>query len=59
MSRMRGAKSNKRQLFNYVKAQLFSMILCRANEKQDKENLGQKRLSDNTKVDFSTSRDYG
>ena len=30
---------------------LLTMILCAPNEKQDKENLGQKRVSDNTKVD--------
>ncbi len=35
------------------------MILCAPNETQDKENLGQKRLSDNTKADFEAKKDHG
>ena len=37
---------------------LLTMILFAPNEKQDKENLGQKRLSDNTKVDFGAMKDH-
>ena len=42
-----------------LKDPLLTMILCAPNEKQDKENLGQKRLSDNTKVDFGATKDHG
>ena len=34
---------------------LLSVIFCTPNEKQDKENLGQKQLSDNTGVDFGAT----
>ena len=32
---------------------------CSPNEKQGKEDLGQKRLSDNTKVEFGATKDHG
>ena len=35
------------------------MTLCVLNEKQDKGNLGQKGLSDNTKVDFGATKNHG
>ena len=35
------------------------MILCATNEKSDKGNLGQKGLSDNTKVNFGAKKDHG
>ena len=35
------------------------MILSAPNEKQDKENLGQKQLSDNTEVDLGATNDHG
>ena len=38
---------------------LLTMILCVLIEKQDKGNLGQKGLSDNTKVAFGTTKDHG
>ena len=38
---------------------LLTMILCLPNEKQDKGNLGQKGLSDNTKVDVGATRNHG
>ena len=37
---------------------LSNMILCSPNEKQGKENLGQKRLSDDTKVEFGATKDH-
>ncbi len=41
-----------------LKDPLLTMILCAQNEKQNKENLGPKRLLDNTKVDFSATEDH-
>ena len=38
---------------------LSNMILCSLNKKQSQENLGQKRLSDNTKVEFGATKDHG
>ena len=38
---------------------LLTMTPCAPNEKQDKGNLGQKGLSDNTKVDFGATKDHG
>ena len=43
----------------YALDPLSNIILCSLNEKQGKENLGQKRLSDNTKVAFGTTKDHG
>ena len=34
------------------------MILCAPYEKQDKGHLGQKGLSDNTKLDFGSRKDH-
>ena len=45
--------------FVYSKDPLSNIILCSPNEKQGKENLGQKRLSDNTKVDFGATKPNG
>ena len=42
-----------------LKDPLLTMTLCAPNEKQDKGNLGQKGLSDNTKVDFGATKDHG
>ena len=39
-----------------LKDPLLTMALCAPNEKQDKGNLGQKGLSDNTKVDLGPRR---
>ena len=38
---------------------LLTMILCASIEKQDKGDLGQKGLSDNTKVAFGATKDHG
>ena len=38
---------------------LPTMILCAPIEKQDKGDLGQKGLSDNTKVAFGVTKDHG
>ena len=38
---------------------LLTMTLCAPNEKQDKGKLGQRGLSDNTKVDFGAQKDHG
>ena len=53
------ALQNKNQVVKLIKDPLLTMILCAPNEKQDKENLGQKRLSDNTKVGFGATKDHG
>ena len=47
--------------FNYLslKDPLLTMILCAPIEKQDKGILGQKGLSDNTKVTFGATKDHG
>ena len=37
---------------------LLTIILCALNVKQDKGNLGEKGLSDNTKVDFGTTKNH-
>ena len=37
----------------------LTMTLSMRNEKREKRNLGQNRLSDNTKVDFGTTKGYG
>ena len=42
-----------------LKDPLLTMTLCAPNERQDNGNLGQKRLSDNTKVDLGTTKDHG
>ena len=42
-----------------VKDPLLTMILCAPIEKQDKGNLGQKGLSDNTEVVFGATKDHG
>ena len=42
-----------------VKDPLLTMILCAPNEKETKGNLGQKGLTDNTKVDFGAAKDQG
>ena len=42
-----------------LKDPLLTMTLCAPNEKQDKGNLGQKGLSDNTKVDFGATKNHG
>ena len=42
-----------------LKDPLLTMILYAPNETKDKGNLGQKRLSDNTKVDFGAKKDHG
>ena len=42
-----------------LKDLLSNVILCSLNEKKGKENLGQKRLSDNTKVEFGATKDHG
>ena len=47
------------KLFSRLKDPLSTMMLLALNDKQDKENLGQKRLSDDTKVDFGAIKDHG
>ena len=42
-----------------LKDPLLAMILCAPIERQDKGNLGQKGLSDNTKVVFGGTKDDG
>ena len=42
-----------------IKDPLLTMTLCVPNEKQDKGNLGQKGLLDNTKVNFGATKDHG
>ena len=46
------------QWYNF-KDPLLAMTLCAPNETLDKGNLGQKGLSDNTKVDFGARKDLG
>ena len=38
---------------------LLTMILCAPIEKQDKGDLSQKGLTDNTKVTFGATKDHG
>ena len=45
--------------FTFIKEPLLTINLCAPNEKQDKGNLGQKGLSDNTKVDFGATKNHG
>ena len=45
--------------FVYAYKSLSNMILYPLNEKQGKENLGQKRLSENTKVEYGATKDHG
>ena len=42
-----------------VKDPLLTMTICAPNGKQNKGNLGQKRLLDNTKVDFGATKGHG
>ena len=42
-----------------LKDPLLTMILCAPIEQQDKEDLGQKGLSDNTKVAFGATKGHG
>ena len=42
-----------------IKDPSLTMILCAPIEKQDKGNVGQKGLSDNTKVTFGATKDHG
>ena len=42
-----------------LKDPLLTMTLRAPNETLDKGNLGQKGFSDNTKVDFRTTKDHG
>ena len=42
-----------------IKDPLLTMTLCAPNEKQNKGKLGQKGLSDNTKVDFGATKNQG
>ena len=44
---------------SHLKDPLLTMTLCAPNETKDKGNLGQKGLSDNTKVDFGAKKDHG
>lgn len=44
---------------SWFKEALSTIILSAPNEKQDKKSLGQKRLSDNAKVDFGAEKDHG
>ena len=50
---------NGSKLRPLIKDSLLTMILCAPNKKQEKGNLGQKGLSDNTKVDFGVTNDHG
>ena len=43
----------------FTKDLLLTMILCAPNEKQDQRNLDQSGLSDNMKVDFGATKNYG
>ena len=45
--------------FSVLKDPLLTMTLRVSNEMQDKGNLGQEGLSDNTKVDFGATKDHG
>ena len=45
--------------FVYALDLLSNMLLRSLNKKQGQENLGQKRLSDNTKVEFGATKDHG
>ena len=42
-----------------LKDPLQTMTLCAPNEKQDKGNLAQKGLSNNTKFDFGATKNHG
>ena len=42
-----------------IKELLSTIIICGPHENQSKENLSQKRLSNDTKVDFGTTKDIG
>ena len=42
-----------------LKDPLLTMTLCVPNEKQDKGNIGQNGLSDNTKVDCGSPKNHG
>ena len=52
---------SKCELYTFVYAEdpLSNMILSPLNERQGKENLGQKRLSDSTKVECGDTKDHG
>ena len=43
----------------HLKDLVLNMTLCAPNEKQDRGYLGQKGLSDDTKVDFDAKKNHG
>ena len=52
-------KATTKSFETSFKDPLLTMTLSAPNEKQDKGNLGQKGLSDDTKVDFGATKDHG
>ena len=51
-------KANNRDV-RQLKGPSLTITLCAPNEKHDEGNLGQKELSDNTKVHFGATKNHG